>query len=82
MVFVYVELLFYNKCFDEEDWEVVIDLVCYFLCKGKWEICCLSFNKKISKYDYIVFVREGWGNKIEGSFWKKGIYYWEVFLNG
>lgn len=80
--FVYAELSFYNKLFDEEDWEVAIDLVCYSLRKGKREICRLSLNKKISKYDHIAYVREGWGNKTEGSFWKKGTYYWEAFLDG
>lgn len=80
--FVYAELSFYNKLFDEQDWEVAIDLVCYSLRKGKREICRLSLNKKISKYDHVAFVREGWGNKTEGSFWKKGTYYWEAFLNG
>ncbi|MEO0875494.1 MAG: hypothetical protein AAFY48_12890 [Bacteroidota bacterium] len=80
--FVYAELSFYNKLFDEQDWEVAIDLVCYSLRKGKREICRLSLNKKISKYDHVAYVREGWGNKTEGSFWKKGTYYWEAFLDG
>ncbi|MFZ1257084.1 MAG: AAA family ATPase, partial [Saprospiraceae bacterium] len=26
--------------------------------------------------------REGWGNKKEGSFWKKGTYYWEAWMDG
>ncbi|HMU04986.1 MAG TPA: AAA family ATPase, partial [Saprospiraceae bacterium] len=29
-----------------------------------------------------VYVREGWGNKKEGSFWKKGTYYWEAWIDG
>jgi SpoVK/Ycf46/Vps4 family AAA+-type ATPase len=80
--FVYAELSFYNKQFDLEDWEVNVDLVCYSLRKGKREICRLSLKKKISKYDHIAYIREGWGNKAEGSFWKKGTYYWEAHLNG
>lgn len=38
--------------------------------------------KKISKFDDIVYVREGWGNKKEGFFWKKGTYYWEAWIEG
>lgn len=80
--FVYAELSFYNKLFDEVDWEVQVELVCYSLRKGKRELCRLSLEKKISKYDHVAYVREGWGNKAEGSFWKKGTYYWEAYLNG
>ena len=36
----------------------------------------------MSKYDSVVFIREGWGNKNEGQFWKKGTYYWEAWIEG
>ena len=42
----------------------------------------MTFHRRISKYDNIVFVREGWGNKKQGSFWKKGAYYWEAWIEG
>jgi len=74
-------LAFYNKLFDEKAWNVNIQLNCYEV-KKKKKICGLEFNKKISKYDNIVYIREGWGNKKEGSFWKKGTYYWEIFIEG
>ncbi|RME96258.1 MAG: AAA family ATPase, partial [Bacteroidetes bacterium] len=80
--FVYAELSFYNKLFDQEDWDVKVELVCYSLRKGKREICRLNIDKKISRYDHIAYVREGWGNKAEGSFWKKGTYYWEAYIEG
>ncbi len=80
--FVYAELSFYNKRFDVEDWTVKVELVCYSLRKGKKELCRLLLNKEISKYDHIGYVREGWGNKTEGTFWKKGTYYWEAFMDG
>ncbi len=80
--FIYVELSFFNKFFDQEDWEANIELVCYALRKTKKEVCRLSLNKKINKYDPIAFIREGWGNKTQGTFWKKGTYHWEAYLNG
>ncbi len=81
--YVYSELSFYNKMFDEEDWEINVELKCYSLKKGRKEICSLSFeNRKVSKYDATVFIREGWGNKNEGQFWKKGTYYWEAWIEG
>jgi len=80
--YVYAELSFYNKFFDEEDWEVDLELKCFSIKKDKKEICSLPFKRKVSKYDNIVFLREGWGNKKEGSFWKKGTYYWEAWIEG
>ncbi|MFT5386254.1 MAG: SpoVK/Ycf46/Vps4 family AAA+-type ATPase, partial [Saprospiraceae bacterium] len=81
--YVYAELSFYNKFFDVEDWEITVELKCYSLKKGRKEICSLNFeNRKVSKYDSTVFIREGWGNKSEGQFWKKGTYYWEAWIEG
>lgn len=79
--FVYAELSFYNKLFDNEVWEVDIQLKCFSMKRNK-ELCKLQFRRKVSKYDNIVYVREGWGNKKEGAFWKKGTYYWEAYING
>ncbi len=80
--YIYAELSFYNKRFDEEDWEIEVELKCFSLKKGKKEICSLPLKKKVSKYDNIVYIREGWGNKNEGAFWKKGTYYWEAWIEG
>jgi SpoVK/Ycf46/Vps4 family AAA+-type ATPase len=78
--YVYAELSFHNKLYDIEDWDVNVELKCFSLKKGRKELCTLTFERRISKYDNVVFVREGWGNKKEGSFWKKGAYYWEAWI--
>lgn len=80
--YVYGELSFYNKLFDKEDWNVQINIKCYSLKKGRKELCDLNFNRKVSKYDNVVYIREGWGNKKMGAFWKKGTYYWEAYIDG
>lgn len=80
--YIYAELSFYNKVFDESDWEVDIELKCYALKKSRKEICALEFHRKVSKYDNVVYIREGWGNKQIGAFWKKGTYYWEAWIDG
>ncbi|MEL6721058.1 MAG: AAA family ATPase, partial [Bacteroidota bacterium] len=79
---VYAELSFYNKYFDEDDWDVHVELKCYSIRNGKKELCALDFHRKVSKYDNVVFIREGWGNKVLGVFWKKGTYYWEAWVEG
>ncbi|MBC7885978.1 MAG: AAA family ATPase [Saprospiraceae bacterium] len=79
--YIYAELSFYNKLFDRDVWEVDIELRCYEIKNNKKQICNLNFKKHISKFDNIIYIREGWGNKKEGSFWKKGTYYWEAWID-
>ncbi len=78
--YVYAELTFYNKYFDVKVWEANILFKCYTMKGKKKEICALNFKKKISKYDNVVYIREGWGNKKDGAFWKPGTYFWEVYV--
>ncbi len=80
--YVYAELSFYNKYFDIDDWEIELELHCYSTRKGKTECCVLPFNRKVSKFDPVVYLREGWGNKKDGAFWKRGTYYWEAWIEG
>ena len=80
--YVYAELSFYNKAFDLEDWEVAIELKCFAVKKSSKLLCSLPFRRKVSKYDHTMYIREGWGNKAEGAFWKKGTYYWEAWIEG
>ncbi|HMQ07986.1 MAG TPA: AAA family ATPase [Saprospiraceae bacterium] len=79
--YIYTELSFYNKLFDIDSWDASITLKCYELKARKKLICNLEFKKKISKYDNVVYIREGWGNKKEGIFWKKGTYFWEAYID-
>lgn len=81
--YIYAELSLYNKLFDVQDWEADVQLKCYSLKRGRREICTLDLKgKKISKLDPIVYIREGWGNKTEGAFWKRGTYLWEAWVDG
>ncbi len=34
----------------------------------------------MSKYDNVIYIREGWGNKKGGAFWKEGTYFWEAWI--
>jgi len=80
--YIYAELSFHNKEFDRSVWEVSIELKCYESSNANKEVCALNFKRKVSKYDNVVYVREGWGNKKDGVFWKKGTYYWEAWIDG
>ena len=80
--YVYAELSFHNKAFDQDDWEVAVELRCYAMKKNQKLLCSLPFRRKVSKYDHIMYIREGWGNKQGGAFWKKGTYFWEAWIEG
>lgn len=80
--YIYAELSFYNKAFDREVWDLSGELRCYEVKGNKKKIAELPFKKKVSKHDHTVYIREGWGNKKEGSYWKKGTYCWEAWVDG
>ncbi len=75
---IYCEFSFFNKKFDEEFWDLKLTLKC--LNEHKEEICELNCDRHIDKGDDIVFVREGWGIKNPGGYWKVGNYRWEAFI--
>ena len=76
------ELSFYNKLFDEEDWEGTLRLKCFFLDGSKkQELCSLEQKRKVLKEENIVFIREAWGNATAGAYWFRGDYQWEAFVD-
>jgi len=80
--FLYIEFSFINKKYDDENWDINLELKCFNISQGKKKVCSLEINRQVSKYDSTVYIREGWGNKAKGSFWKKGKYVWEAHVDG
>lgn len=80
--YIYAEMSFYNKLFDRENWEMNVDLKCFSTKGNGSEVCMLSISRKVSKYDPVVYIREGWGHKKKGAFWKRGTYFWEAYFDG
>ncbi|MDF2436912.1 MAG: ATPase central domain protein [Bacteroidota bacterium] len=77
------EFAFYNKLFDEQDWQVKINLKCFEITGGtRKELCSLDYDQTISMNDNVVYVRDGWGNAIEGAYWFRGEYLWEGYIDG
>ncbi|HEY4797693.1 MAG TPA: AAA family ATPase [Bacteroidia bacterium] len=75
------ELSFYNKLFDEEDWEAAFILKCFFLNgSNKSELCSLEQKRKILKDENVVFIRDAWGNATPGAYWFRGDYVWEAYI--
>ncbi len=77
------ELSFYNKLFDEDDWEAEIKLVANKIVgTSKEQLCEKSEKVKIPKEKNIFKYTFGWGSDERGSFWKKGAYEWCAYIEG
>ncbi len=79
--YVYAELAFFNKLFDESDWDAQITLKAYNREGKTEEICAIELPRRITRDQNVVFIREGWGMDVPGSFWKPGEYYWEAYID-
>jgi SpoVK/Ycf46/Vps4 family AAA+-type ATPase len=77
--YIYAELAFFNKLFDEKDWEVDIKLVCKNV-DTETAVCELKKRFTVKKEDNLFNVREGWGTPNTG-WWKSGKYIWEAYIN-
>lgn len=77
--YIYCELSFYNKLFDEGDWDAKVRFICRNQ-KTNEQICEVEKENLIAKEQNIIYLREGWGTQ-EPGWWKKGNYEWEVFIN-
>lgn len=80
--YIRAEFSFYNKFFDEKDWESVITLKAFEL-KGskRKEICNQEEKLVVEKTQNVVFTHKGWGTDKIGGFWKKGKYVWEAYID-
>src|SRR5688572_3023501 len=77
-----VELSFFNKKFDEEEWEASVRTKCLFLVgKEQRELCNLVQSRKILKDENVVYIRDSWGNPTAGTYWLKGNYVWEAYID-
>lgn len=78
-----VALEFYNKFFDEKDWETSISFKAYSLKNDKKteELCVHNKKYTVEKNQNIVIIDYGWGNDEHGSYWNEGDYIWEVYID-
>jgi SpoVK/Ycf46/Vps4 family AAA+-type ATPase len=77
-----VELAFYNKLFDEEDWTAHITVKAYTLEKGeKTTLHCDHKKELLVKADQNITIYDfGWGDSKKGSYWEEGHYIWEAYI--
>lgn len=80
--FLRLELSFFNKLFDEEEWEATIRTTCSFLTgHDKKELSNIIQARKVLKDENVVYYRDSWGNATPGAYWLRGNYIWEAFID-
>ncbi len=77
--FIFCEFNFYNKLFDELDWETEIQFVCINKITGE-QLCKVGKKLKVPLSRNEIKVRDGWGVK-KGNWWKPGVYSWVVSVD-
>ncbi|MFN8297987.1 MAG: AAA family ATPase [Chitinophagales bacterium] len=81
--YISAELAFYNKLFDEQDWEATITLKAFSHADGaKKELCSQDEKRKIRLDENTVYINKGWGMATPGAFWLRGEYSWEAYIDG
>lgn len=76
--YVYCEFSFFNLNFKRKDWNLNLHLKCFD--QDRKEICDLNCEREISQNNHTIYVREGWGTRTAGGYWKKGVYKWEAWI--
>lgn len=83
LTYLSAEFAFYNKRFDETEWDAEISLRAYSVHGDeRKEMCVQNETRKILPTENIVYINKGWGMAIAGTFWKAGEYLWEAQIDG
>jgi SpoVK/Ycf46/Vps4 family AAA+-type ATPase len=81
--YMYVDFTFFNKKFDEEDWDANIRFELYRLDEDedRYLLDSTEVDRKISLMENIVVVSDNWGAAEPGTAWVSGKYLYEVWVN-
>lgn len=81
--FLYVDFNFYNKKFDEEEWEVSFEFkASKMFDHGKKEIASMEINVTVSPNQNLVSASDFYGYEEKGEYWDEGEYCWDVYCDG
>ncbi|MEY3983397.1 MAG: hypothetical protein RL160_954 [Bacteroidota bacterium] len=78
--YIYCEVSLFNKRYDEETWMLHMQLKCFN--SENQEVCDLNCDRQVEPREQVVYIREGWGVKTQGTYWKAGAYRWEAWVDG
>lgn len=78
--YIYAELSLYNLMFAQEDWVLNVNFKVYDGLNAL--LCDKVISQPIVKTDDIAYIRYSWGNQNPGTYWYKGAYRWEAWVDG
>jgi SpoVK/Ycf46/Vps4 family AAA+-type ATPase len=83
LTFLSAEFAFYNKRFDEGEWDANITLK-VFKSNEDGQVLLSSQDEKrtVLPVENVVYINKGWGSAVLSSFWKMGEYAWEAYIDG
>ncbi|GAB2808795.1 AAA family ATPase [Ferruginibacter profundus] len=79
--YIFVEFSFFNKLFDEEDWELNVTLECTTKTSNPTKLCSRPQTRTVSKTENIIYIRESWGTSLPGDYWRTGDFSWNVIID-
>ncbi|MES2593652.1 MAG: AAA family ATPase [Bacteroidota bacterium] len=80
--YIRTEFSFYNKLFDEQDWSAKVTIKGFSINGAvRAELCSIDTSITVKSDENIVYIRDGWGNGAAGTFWTKGGYCWEAYID-
>ena len=81
--YIYCELSFYNKLFDEADWKAALLFKCFSISATghRTPLCHLAVEKQVGRGENIATARHSWGLAEHGTFWQRSIYEWEAYID-
>ncbi|MBZ0203948.1 MAG: AAA family ATPase [Ignavibacteria bacterium] len=78
--YIYVELSLHNLMFEREDWAVNVNFKAFDAANRV--LCDNVISQPVSKSEDVSYIRYSWGNTTVGTYWFKGAYRWEAWIDG
>ena len=78
--YIYYELSIYNFLFDKDDWN--ISVLFKVTDQNGTEKCSETVTQPVMKTDNVAFIKYSWGLEKPGTYWFKGAYKIEAWVDG
>ncbi len=78
--YIYSELTLYNLMFEREDWAINVTFRVYD--DKNALLCDKVISQTILRTEDVSYIRYSWGNLNPGTYWFKGAYRWEAWVDG
>ncbi len=81
ITYLRAQFSFFNKMFDEDEWEAKVSIKAFDTSKKRKQICSLDSTHTVGKDLNVVDIYESWGVDTAGGYWKPGTYVCEAYID-